>query len=111
MLIRSRILFVTSLICASSTLALAADGSPNAKNTAAVHTGQEVFTSKCFQCHSVQENQTRFGPSLYGELKQHKKTEAQLRQILKDGKGKMPSFDGKLTPEDTKNLLAYLHTL
>ena len=106
-----RILFFASLICASTSFALALDASPNAKPSPAAHAGQEVFTANCFQCHSVVQDQVRFGPSLYGELKQHQKSDAQVRQILKDGKGKMPSFDGKLTPEETNNLLAYLHTL
>ena len=107
----ARILFFTSLICASTSFALALDASTKAKPAAAVHAGQDVFTAKCFQCHSTVKDQVRFGPSLYGKLKQHQKSEAQVRQILKDGKGKMPSFDGKLTPEETNNLLAYLHTL
>ena len=111
MLNRPKALFIASLICASTTLALALDASPNAKPSPAAHAGQEVFTANCFQCHSVVQDQVRFGPSLYGELRQHKKSEAQIRQILKEGKGKMPSFDGKLTPEQISNLLAYLHSL
>ncbi len=79
----------------------------------AVHAGQQVFTQRCFQCHSVLPDQVRFGPSLHGELsKPHpRKTDAQVRQILQNGRNKMPSFKGVLTKEDTDNLLAYLHSL
>ncbi len=86
---------------------------PPASKAAAVHAGQDVFTANCFQCHSTQPDQVKFGPSLHGELKppHAKKTDAQVREILKNGKGKMPSFDGKLKPEDITNLLAYLHTV
>jgi mono/diheme cytochrome c family protein len=58
-------------------------------------------------------NQVRFGPSLYGVLsKPHpRKTDAEVRGILKNGKGKMPSFKDVLSKEDTDNLLAYLHSL
>jgi mono/diheme cytochrome c family protein len=82
-------------------------------NAAAVHAGQQVFTQRCFQCHSVVPDQVRFGPSLHGVLsKPHpRKTDAEVRTILKNGKGKMPSFNGVLTKEDTDNLLAYLHSL
>jgi mono/diheme cytochrome c family protein len=78
-----------------------------------VHAGQDLFTQKCFQCHSVNEGQVRLGPSLFGEMKgpDPKKTAAEIRGILKDGKGKMPSFKEVLTQKDTDDLIAYLHTL
>jgi mono/diheme cytochrome c family protein len=77
------------------------------------HAGQQVFTQNCFQCHSANEGQVRFGPSLYGEMKgtPPKKSATQIRGILSDGKGKMPSFKQKLTQQDMDNLIAYLHTL
>jgi mono/diheme cytochrome c family protein len=42
---------------------------------------------------------------------QGKKSSAEIRAIIKNGKGKMPAFGEKITPEDTDKLLAYLHTL
>ena len=77
------------------------------------HAGQEVFTQRCYACHSVIQDQVRFGPSLYHVLKtpHPRKTPAEVRTLLKEGKGKMPSFKEILTPEDTDNLLAYLRTL
>lgn len=83
------------------------------KNTAMVHAGQDIFTHKCLQCHSVNEGEVRLGPSLYGEMRkpQPKKTSSEVRAILQKGKGKMPSFQDKLTKQDIDNLLAYLHTL
>jgi cytochrome c2 len=83
------------------------------KSAGNAHAGEEVFTKRCFQCHSVQEGQVRFGPSLFGVLKgpHPLKTAPEVREILKNGKNKMPSFNGILTEEDTNNLLAYLHTL
>jgi len=85
----------------------------NASKAQAVHAGQQVFTQRCFQCHSVIPDQVRFGPSLHGVLsKPHpRKTDAQVRTILKNGQGKMPPFKDVLTKEDTDNLLAYLHSL
>ena len=65
------------------------------------------------QCHSTNEGQVIFGPSLYAEMKkpQGKKTAAEIRVILTEGKGKMPPFKDKLTAEETDKLIAYLHTL
>jgi mono/diheme cytochrome c family protein len=84
-----------------------------AKDAAAVHAGQDIFTQRCILCHSVNEGQVMFGPSLYQVMKkpEGKKSAADIRTILQNGKGKMPSFKDKLTPEDVNNLLAYLHTL
>jgi mono/diheme cytochrome c family protein len=84
-----------------------------AKNSEAVHAGQDLFTQKCFQCHSVVQDQVRFGPSLYHELAapHPKKTPAEIRVILENGKGKMPSFKDVLTKQDVDTLLAYIHSL
>jgi cytochrome c len=83
------------------------------KNTAAVHAGQDIYTHKCLQCHSVNEGEVRLGPSLYGEMRKPnpKKSASAVRTILENGKGKMPSFQDKLTKQDIDNLLAYLRTL
>jgi mono/diheme cytochrome c family protein len=90
-----------------------AQHSATPKSAGNVHAGEEVFTKRCFQCHSVQEGQVRFGPSLFGVMKgpHPRKTAPEIREILKNGKNKMPSFNGILTEEDTDNLLAYLHSL
>jgi mono/diheme cytochrome c family protein len=40
-----------------------------------------------------------------------KKSAMEIRAILKNGKGKMPSFSEKLSEEDTDALLAYIRTL
>ncbi len=82
-------------------------------NAAMVHAGQDIFAQHCLQCHSIAQGQVTFGPSLYAEMKkaQGKKSSAEIRAIIKNGKGKMPAFGEKITPEDTDKLLAYLHTL
>ncbi len=83
------------------------------KNTTMVHAGQDIYTHKCLQCHSINEGEVRLGPSLYGEMKKPypKKSAPEVRAILENGKGKMPSFQDKLAKQDIDNLLAYLRTL
>ena len=78
-----------------------------------VHAGQQTFEQNCLQCHAIYAGQYSFGPNLAGEMKKPtpKKSAAEIRLILKNGKGKMPAFGDKLAPADTDNLLAYLHTL
>jgi mono/diheme cytochrome c family protein len=84
-----------------------------AENTTSVHAGEQIFLQKCFQCHSVIKGQNSFGPNLNGLMKKPhaRMNDTEIRGILVNGKGKMPSFQNRLTKQDTDNLLAYLHTL
>jgi mono/diheme cytochrome c family protein len=109
MLKHCQLTLLATVLSLSATAALAADV-PKAGSAPA---GQETFNTICMQCHSIQPDQVRFGPSLYGELKKPhpRKTDAEVRQILKEGKGKMPPLGGKLSDQDIANLVAYLHTL
>jgi mono/diheme cytochrome c family protein len=78
-----------------------------------VHSGGDVFTQKCLPCHSTEPGKDLLGPSLYGEMREGrpKKTEQEIRAIIRDGKGKMPAFKKTLSEEDTDNLLAYIRSL
>jgi mono/diheme cytochrome c family protein len=96
-----------------STSTQAGPVSPTQHSALSVHDGEQVFIKRCLQCHSVNEGQTRFGPSLYREMKgsHPKKTSSQIRVLIKAGKGKMPPLGELLTEEDTTNLMAYLQTI
>ena len=104
------VLLIASVICSSSKTQAQSSAD---KNATMVHAGQDIYTHKCLQCHSVNEGEVRLGPSLYGEMKKPrpKKSATEIRTILENGKGKMPSFHDKLTSQEIDNLLAYLHTL
>lgn len=84
-----------------------------ASNRPSPNEGQQVFANRCMQCHSANQGQVMLGPSLYGEMRlsQQKKTTAQIRTLIRDGKGKMPPFKDLLTTDDVNNLIAYLATL
>ena len=83
----------------------ASAGSPQA--------GQQVYVQRCMQCHSVNKDQVLLGPSLWGEMTKspHKKSAAEIRVIIKNGKGKMPPWGSMLSEDDIVNVLAYLKTL
>jgi mono/diheme cytochrome c family protein len=84
-----------------------------AKQQAAIDAGQQIYLQRCMQCHSTNKDQVMVGPSLWGELttSPHKKTPAQVRLLLKTGKGKMPSWKGILSDADVNNLLAFLRSI
>jgi mono/diheme cytochrome c family protein len=105
-------LLCAAVFCAQAVLTISAHAAAPSKEDS-IKAGQQVFTTNCFQCHSVQPDQVRFGPSLYNELKKPhpKKTDAEVREILKSGKNKMPAFGEKLSKQETDDLLSYLHTL
>ena len=83
------------------------------KVSAQAHAGEAIFQHNCMQCHAVLAGQYSFGPNLSAEMKKPhpKKTPTEEREILKNGKGKMPAFGEKLTAPDTDSLIAYLQTL
>jgi mono/diheme cytochrome c family protein len=106
------VLLVTSLRALAGTQTKA--DQTGKQDSPSMQAGEAIFVKKCFQCHSVLEGQTpRLGPSLYREMSgRHPKQNAStIRQLLKNGKGKMPSFGATLTKEDTDNLIAYIRTL
>jgi mono/diheme cytochrome c family protein len=102
------------LFAAGIMLARAATAQQNsAAHQQAVHAGQQLYYQHCLICHSVNPGQVMLGPSLYGEMRNspHKKSAAEIRVILHDGKGKMPPFKDKLSKDDVDHLLAFLGTL
>jgi mono/diheme cytochrome c family protein len=102
--------YVVLLILSISIVAEAAPKDDAAKQQA---NGQQVFLERCMMCHSVNKDQVMTGPSLWSEMNRspHRKTAAQIRIILRDGKGKMPPMKTVLTPEQIDDVLAYLHSL
>ena len=86
-----------------------AAGSPEAR-------GQQLF-ERCEACHREDSANRRMGPSLNGLFRKRRLTngqpvtdEAVRGFILKGGHG-MPSYQGALSPDQLRDLLAYLHTM
>jgi mono/diheme cytochrome c family protein len=110
----TRLALPLALFAVGVTLAAPASAQkPTPARQQAVHAGQQVFYQHCLICHSVNPGQVMVGPSLAGEMRNspHKKSAAEIRVILHDGKGKMPPFKDKLSKDDVDHLLAFLGTL
>ena len=63
-----------------------------------------VFQVNCAKCHGKTADGRHFaGPSLLSEKVRSTSTD-DLRNIISNGKGHMPKFAGKLTPEEIDTL-------
>jgi cytochrome c6 len=75
-----------------------------------------LFKTKCAACHGADGSaNTSMGKSLkirdLGSAEVQKQTDAQLTEIISDGKSPMPAYKGKLTEEQIKGLVAYIRSL
>jgi cytochrome c6 len=75
--------------------------------------GETIFKAQCIGCHSKEAGDTTpFGPpNLHGVLAKQLLTPQQAAETIKQGKGAMPSFEGKLNDSDIGAVVAYLKTL
>lgn len=79
-------------------------------------TGAETYKAKCSTCHSADGSGTSaMGKKLnlrpLGSAEVQSQTDAQLIQITTKGKNKMPAYEGKLSAEDIKAVVAHIRTL
>jgi mono/diheme cytochrome c family protein len=78
--------------------------------------GADLFKSKCAMCHGPDgAGKTMIGEKLkIPDLQSadvQKKTDADLKAIIANGKDKMPAYDAKLSKEQIDKLVAYIRDL
>ncbi|KAA6462039.1 cytochrome c [Acidobacteria bacterium AB60] len=76
----------------------------------------EVYKSKCALCHGASgDANTPAGKAFkvppFNAEAVAKESDAELLEIAKTGKGKMPAWQGKLTDNQLKDLITYIHGL
>jgi cytochrome c6 len=73
-----------------------------------------LFKSKCAGCHGADGTGSAMGKKMgahdFTSADVQGMTDAQLTDIITNGKGKMPKYSS-LTPEQIKGLVAYIRTL
>jgi len=81
----------------------------------AEHAGQATYNAKCKSCHGAEgaadssvAKMMKVKPVNAHEIKEL--TAAQMFTAVKNGKGKMQPFKGKLTDEEIKSSVAYYRT-
>jgi len=75
-----------------------------------VFKGREVFMRECMACHGESGEGKLPGLTNFKEGQTLFKTDSVLIDIVRDGKGVMPSFNGLLADEDIRNVVAYLRS-
>lgn len=82
---------------------------------AAAEDAAALYKSKCQICHGADGKGSPAGQKM-GVKDFHspdvaKQTDAELIKVTKEGKGKMPKYDGKLTDDQIKELVKYIRSL
>jgi len=74
-------------------------------------TDNPVFQQNCAKCHGKKADGRMFaGPSLRSP-KVTSSSEDQLRELITNGKHRMPKFAGKLSPEEIDTLVQQIKAL
>jgi cytochrome c6 len=75
----------------------------------------ELYKAKCAKCHGADGTATAGGKKLGGkdvwDAEVMKLTDAQMMEITKNGKNKMPAYGKSLDDTQIKELVAYLRGL
>ncbi len=101
---RALLRFSTILICVGAASILQAESAAN------------VYKAKCAPCHGAAGDASTPAakalkvPSFTSESVL-KESDADLLTIAKNGKGKMPAWHDKLSEDQLKDLIAFIHTM
>jgi cytochrome c6 len=85
-------------------------------NFSPAQTGADMFKSKCAMCHGPDgKGQTAMGKNLnlrdLGSAEVQSQSDTDLTNIITNGKGKMPKYDGKLTGDQITDVVKFIRTL
>jgi mono/diheme cytochrome c family protein len=101
------------LASASLGIAMTLPASPAQRKVAARSaSGQRLFVQYCAACHDTRGSMPKSGPPLKSYYHSHQPhpSDAAVRSIIQQGKGKMPAFS-TLNQSQTDDLIAFLKTL
>jgi len=78
--------------------------------------GADTFKAKCAMCHGADgKGETAMGKTLklrdLGSADVQSQSDSDLTNIITNGKGKMPKYDGKLTKDQIDDVVKFVRTL
>ncbi len=98
--------FKTVLVALLAVGLIAACASPAFADDAAA-----TYKAKCAMCHGPEGKGGKMGTRDFASPEVKAETDAQLTEIITKGKGKMPSYSGKLKDDEIKGLVTYVRSL
>ena len=79
---------------------------------AAAQSAADTYKAKCAMCHGADgAGKAAMGTKDLGSADIQKMSDADLTTAITNGKGKMPSYKGKLTDAQIKDMVSYIRTL
>jgi|SRR5215510_9053153 len=79
---------------------------------AAADDAAALYKSKCQVCHGADGKGTAAGQKMgtkdFHSPEVQKQSDADLIKVTKEGKGKMPKYEGKLTDDQIKDLIKFI---
>src|SRR5664279_5432424 len=83
--------------------------------SANAQTAGDTFKAKCAACHSADGTGSTMGKKMgahdFTSADVQKMSDAELTDVIANGKNKMPKYGDKLKPEEVKGLVAYIRSL
>jgi len=78
--------------------------------------GADTFKGKCAMCHGADgKGQTAMGKTMnirdLGSADVQSQSDGDLTNIVTNGKGKMPKYDGKLSKDQITDVVKFIRTL
>ena len=70
-----------------------------------------VYVKNCAKCHGKTAEGRHFGGPALISAKTAAASAEDMRNVIANGKGHMPKFTGKLTPEEIDSLVAQIQSL
>jgi len=100
--------FLTSLLALGMVLSVS--------QIATAQAAADLYKTKCLTCHGADgKGDTAVGKKMgardFHSPEVAKESDTELFDITKKGKNKMPSYDKKLTDDQIKDLIKYIHTI
>jgi len=79
-------------------------------NASNVFKGRDVYIRECMACHGAAGEGNMPGLPNFKEDQTLHKNDNELMDIIRDGRGIMPSFNGLITDENIRDVTAYIRT-
>jgi cytochrome c6 len=84
-------------------------------SASAQNVGEGLYKTKCSLCHGADGSGTSLGKKMKArDLRSpevQKQTDAELENIMSNGKNSMPPFKAKLSPEQMPHVIGYIREL